>query len=62
MGAIVSSMAKLGGDVGLPQFGVLDIQRQQLQAQQRTAENTARMVEKLNKLQPASSITGAIYQ
>ena len=62
VGAIVSSMAKIGGDQGAAQTSAVDYARQQLQAQQRTAENTARMVEKLNKLQPASSMTGAIYQ
>jgi len=62
VGAIVSSMAKIGGDQGAAQTSAVDYARQQLQAQQRTAENTARMVEKLNKLQPASSTTGAIYQ
>jgi uncharacterized FlaG/YvyC family protein len=62
IGAIVSSMAKIGGDQGAAQTSAVDYARQQLQAQQRTAENTARMVEKLNKLQPASSMTGAIYQ
>lgn len=62
VGAIVSSMAKIGGDQGAAQTSAVDYARQQLQAQQKTAENTAKMVEKLNKLQPASSTTGAIYQ
>jgi hypothetical protein len=62
VGAIVTSMAKIGGDQGAAQTSAVDYARQQLQAQQRTADNTARMIEKLNKLQPASSTTGAIYQ
>jgi hypothetical protein len=62
LGAIVSSMAKIGGDVGGPQTGALDVARQQLTQQQRTADNTAKMVEKLNKLTPAQSTqTASIY-
>ena len=52
VGPIVSSLAKIGGDIGGPQMGALDIARQQLQAQQRTAENTAKL---LDKLKPQSS-------
>jgi hypothetical protein len=62
LGAIVSSMAKIGGDQGAAQTGAVDYARQQLQAQQKTAENTAKMVEKLNKLTPAQSTqTTSIY-
>jgi hypothetical protein len=62
LGSIVSSMAKIGGDVGGPQTGALDVARQQLTQQQRTADNTAKMVEKLNKLTPAQSTqTASIY-
>jgi hypothetical protein len=62
LGSIVSSMAKIGGDIGGPQAGALDVARQQLVQQQRTADNTARMVDKLNKLSPAQSTqTEAIY-
>jgi hypothetical protein len=62
LGSIVSSMAKIGGDVGGPQTGALDVARQQLMQQERTAENTAKMVEKLNKLTPAQSTqTASIY-
>ena len=55
-------MAKIGGDIGGPQAGALDIARQQLQAQQKTAESTAKMADQLNKLTPAqgTQIT-AIY-
>jgi hypothetical protein len=62
VGAIVSSMAKIGGDQGYSQTSAVDYARQQLVAQQQTAQNTAKMVDKLNKLQPASAITGSIYQ
>jgi hypothetical protein len=61
IGAIVSSMAKIGGDQGAAQTSAMDYARQQLVAQQQTAQNTAKMVEKLNKLKPASTTTGAIY-
>jgi hypothetical protein len=62
VGAIVSSMAKIGGDQGYAQTSAVDYARQQLQAQQQTAQNTAKMVDKLNKLQPSSSNIGAVYQ
>ena len=62
IGSIVSSMAKIGGDIGGPQTGALDIAREQLQVQQRTADNTAKMVEKLNKLPSASTSSGSVYQ
>lgn len=62
IGSIVSSMAKIGGDIGGPQAGALDLARQQLQAQQKTAESTAKMADQLNKLTPAQSTqTAAIY-
>jgi len=62
LGSIVSSMAKIGGDIGGPQAGALDLARQQLQAQQKTAESTAKMAEQLNKLTPAQSTqTTSIY-
>lgn len=60
VGAIVSSMAKIGGDIGAPQTGALDLARQQLVAQQQTAQNTAKMAETINKL-PSTSSTAA-YQ
>jgi hypothetical protein len=60
IGAIVSSMAKIGGDVGFQNVGVLDIQRQQLQAQQRTADNTARLVAQMKpQVVPTSTV---VYQ
>lgn len=49
VGAIVSSLAKIGGDVGGPQTDALDVARQQLQAQQQTAQNTAKLLEKMNR-------------
>jgi hypothetical protein len=61
VGSIVSSMAKIGGDVGGPQTGALDLARQQLQAQQRTADNTAKLVQQMSR--PSSSSTsGSVYQ
>ena len=61
VGSIVSSMARIGGDVGGPQTGALDLARQQLQAQQRTADNTAKLVQQMSK--PSSSSTSAVvYQ
>jgi len=60
VGAIVSSMAKIGGDVGFQNVGVIDIQRQQLQAQQRTADNTARLVAQMKpQVVPTSTV---VYQ
>jgi hypothetical protein len=54
-------MAKIGGDVGGGARGV-DVSREQLAAQQRTANNTAKMIDKLDKLTPAQSTqTAAIY-
>ena len=59
---IFSSMAKIGGDVRGPQTSALDLARQQLQAQQKTAESTTKMAEQLTKLTPAQSTqTAAIY-
>lgn len=60
VGAIVSSMAKIGGDIGGPQTSALDIARQQLQAQQRTADNTARLVAQMSK--PSGGATAIVYQ
>lgn len=60
IGAIVSSMAKIGGDIGGPQTGALDIARQQLIAQQQTAQNTAKMAEKMKTQSSAS--TAIVYQ
>jgi hypothetical protein len=60
VGGIVSSMAKIGGDVGGPQLGALDIARQQLQAQQRTADNTAKLVAQMSK--PTGGATSIVYQ
>jgi hypothetical protein len=63
VGPIVSSMAKVGGDQGRPQASAVDFARQQLIAQQQTAQNTAKMVDKLSKLGSGSaSATGATYQ
>lgn len=59
VGAIVSSLAKIGGDLGGPQVGALDIARQQLQAQQRTADNTARLVAQMSKPSASSAV---VYQ
>ena len=56
---IFSSMAKIGGDVG---GRAVDVSREQLVAQQRTAENTSKMIDKLDRLAPAQSTqTAAIY-
>lgn len=60
VGGIVSSMAKIGGDVGGPQTSALDIARQQLQAQQRTAENTAKLVAQMSK--PTGGAAAIVYQ
>ena len=60
MGGIVTSMAKIGGDIGGPQINALDIQRQQLQAQQRTADNTAKLVAQMSK--PTGGATSIVYQ
>lgn len=60
VGGIVTSMAKIGGDVGGPQLGALDIARQQLQAQQRTAENTAKLVAQMSK--PTGGTSSIVYQ
>jgi hypothetical protein len=60
VGGIVSSMAKIGGDIGGPQTNALDIQRQQLQAQQRTADNTAKLVAQMSK--PTGGATSIVYQ
>jgi len=49
VGAIVSSLAKIGGDVGGPQTDALDVARQQLQAQQQTAQNTAKLLDKMSR-------------
>jgi hypothetical protein len=63
IGSIVSSMAKIGGDVGGPQNAGVDLARQQLIAQQKTADNTAKMLDKIGRLQPAtSSSMGIVYQ
>lgn len=51
VGAIVSSLAKIGGDISGPRTNALDIQRAQLSAQQQTARNTQIMADKL-KAQP----------
>jgi hypothetical protein len=59
--SITSSMAKIGGDIGGTQTGAIDIARQQLQAQQRTADNTAKMVDKLSKLNTGGTLS-AQYQ
>jgi hypothetical protein len=59
IGAIVSSMARIGGDQGYAQTSAVDYARQQLQAQQETAKNTAKMVEKMTNNQPSTSI---VYQ
>ena len=59
---IFSSMAKIGGDIGGPQTSALDLARQQLQAQQKTAESTTKMAEQLTKLTPSQGTqTTAIY-
>jgi hypothetical protein len=60
VGGIVSSMAKIGGDILGPQTSALDIQRQQLQAQQRTADNTAKLVAQMSK--PTGVATSIVYQ
>lgn len=60
IGAIVSSMAKIGGDVGGPKIGALDVARQQLQAQQQTAQNTAKLVKQMSK--PTSAAQAIVYQ
>lgn len=49
VGSIVSSMAKIGGDMAGPQTGALDVARQQLQAQQKTADNTQKLLETMTR-------------
>ena len=61
VGAIVSSMAKIGGDIGGPQTGAIDMARQQLIAQQRTAENTSKIVDKISNLNQGTT-SSARYQ
>lgn len=60
VGGIVSSMAKIGGDILGPQTSALDIARQQLQAQQRTAENTAKLVAQMKP--QTTGTTTVVYQ
>lgn len=60
VGGIVSSMAKIGGDQYGAQVSALDIARQQLQAQQRTADNTAKLVAQMSK--PTSGTSSIVYQ
>ena len=60
IGGIVSSMARIGGDLMGPSVSAMDIQRQQLQAQQRTADNTARLVAQMKPQVVASSTV--VYQ
>lgn len=57
---IFSSMARIGGDLMGPSVSAMDIQRQQLQAQQRTADNTARLVAQMKPQVVASSTV--VYQ
>lgn len=60
IGMIVSSLAKIGGDMGAPQMGALDVARQQLVSQQETAKNTSRLVDLMSK-GPASSTMQPVY-
>jgi hypothetical protein len=60
-GAVVSSLAKIGGDISGPRTNALDIQRAQLSAQQQTARNTQIMADKL-KAQPATGNMVPVYQ
>lgn len=61
---IVSSMAKIGGDIRGPQTGVLDIARSQLTAQQQTARNTQIIAEKMKSSGGGASSSGggSVYQ
>lgn len=61
VGAIVSSLAKIGGDISGPRTNALDIQRAQLSAQQQTARNTQIMADKL-KSQPSTGNMVPVYQ
>lgn len=60
IGMIVSSLAKIGGDMGAPQMGALDVARQQLVSQQETAKNTSRLVDLMSK-GPVSSTMQPVY-
>lgn len=60
IGMIVSSMAKIGGDMSGPQVGALDVAREQLQAQQKTADNTARLIELMSR-NNTSSVPQMVY-
>lgn len=60
IGMIVSSMTKIGGDMSGPQVGALDVAREQLQAQQKTADNTARLIELMSR-NNTSSVPQMVY-
>lgn len=63
--SIVSSMARIGGDVRARSTpGAIDLARSQLQAQQETAKNTATIAEKMRSTSSTSSgsQTAIVYQ
>ena len=62
VGSIVSSLAKIGGDMSGPQTSLLDINRAQLAAQQEVAKNTAIMADKLRAGGASSSMPSIVYQ
>jgi len=61
VGPIVSSLAKIGGDITGPRTSGIDLARQQLQAQQRTADNTSKLVDQMSK-SSSSSMPTITYQ
>lgn len=62
--SIVSSLARIGGDVRPSQTGAIDLARSQLQAQQETAKNTALIAQKMRSTSSTSSgsQTAIVYQ
>lgn len=63
VGMIVSSLARIGGDQGAnQQINMLDVARSQLIAQQETAKNTAKMVEKMRSSGSSSEASASVYQ
>jgi hypothetical protein len=61
LGSIVSSLARIGGDIAGPQTNALDISRAQLVAQQQTARNTQIMADRLRSPSSAGNMV-PVYQ
>jgi hypothetical protein len=62
IGAIVSSLAKIGGDIGGPRVNALDIQRAQLNAQQQTARNTQLIADRIRPQSTTGGNMVPVYQ